>query len=148
VYDRVRDGGLPVWRLTFDAFPGLEVRVTVPTLQARAREDAASRLIAARRDQDRARGVAMLAALFADSLVSWNLLWAGRPVPATRAGVLRVDHGLMAEILREWTALWPLEHRRPAAVEPVLDAQAEADLAELAALPMTPLDPAPLEAPA
>jgi hypothetical protein len=140
VYDRVRDGGIPVWRLLFDGHPGLVVRCTVPTLQARAREDAASRLIASRREQDQARGVAMLAGPFADSLLSWDLKWDGRPVPATRAGVLRVDRGLIVEILREWTALWPTEGRAPA--EPGMDVDVEA---ALAAVPMIPLVPDDVE---
>ena len=133
MYDRLAD--VPVWRLRFDQYPGLTVRVTVPTVEARA---VATRIIPWLASGDAVRvtrAVAELAVPFADSLLSWDLVWGGRRVKPTRRGVVRVDMDVLLAVLREWVALWPAHNETPAE-----DDGAELDR-ELAGLPMTALDP-------
>lgn len=132
----------PVWRLVdFERYPDLVVRVTVPTLEARALAARLVPLFTSGREQAVFEATAAMAAPFADSLVSWNARTpAGRPAPATRKGVLRVDPGVLFVVFREWFALWPTAEQPAAEPEPEVDE----GLALLATLPMTPLDPGPL----
>ena len=139
----------PVWRLVFEERPGLVVRVSIPTLEARA---LATELVPDFTSEDEAvvvAAVARLAVPFGDSLVSWTARTpAGDPAPPTRKGTVRVDVWLLLDVLREWIPLWPpLGGTRPAEVE----VEPDAELALLAGMPMVPLDdrepePAELEA--
>lgn len=134
-YERV-GAGLPVWRLAFDDHPDLVVRVTVPTLEARALVPKVLPLLRSRRAEDVTAAISRLAVPFADSLLSWDLTWAGRPVKPTRRGVLRVDQALMLEILTQWIKLWTAPPRREQE-----SSTSDDDAAALAELPMVALDP-------
>lgn len=132
----------PVWRLVFEERPGLVVRVSIPTLEARA---LATELVPDFTSEDEAvvvAAVARLAVPFGDSLVSWTARTpAGRRAPASREGAVRVDVWLMLDILREWIPLWP-PLGRPADAEPDV---VDEELALLAGMPMVPLDDTELE---
>jgi len=125
----------PVWRLVFEERPGLVVRVSIPTLEARA---LAVELVPDFTSEDEAvvvAAVARLAVPFGDSLVSWTARTpAGDPAPPTRKGTVRVDVWLLLDVLREWIPLWP-----PLGGTPPVEVEPDAELALLAGMPMVPL---------
>lgn len=134
--------GLPVWRLVdFPDQPGLEVRVSVPTVEARA---LATQLVNDFTSEDEVvivAAVARLAVPFADSLLSWNARTpAGVRAPATRKGTARVDVWVLLAVFREWIKLWP-----PLAVELAAEPPGPVDkeLALLAGMPMVPIGDTP-----
>lgn len=136
--------GPPVWRLVdFPDQPGLEARVSVPTVEARA---LATQLVNDFTSEDEGvivAAVARLAVPFADSLLSWTARTpAGARAPATRKGTARVDVWVLLAVFREWIKLWPPLGVEPAAeLEPV--GAVDEELALLAGMPMTPLGDAP-----
>ena len=146
--------GPPVWRLVdFPDQPGLEARVSVPTVEART---LATQLVNDFTSEDEGvivAAVARLAVPFADSLLSWTARTpAGARAPANRKGTARVDVWVLLAVFREWIKLWPPlgVDSTAAELEPV--GAVDEELALLAGMPMTPIEddredePAELEA--
>ncbi|HEV2778814.1 MAG TPA: hypothetical protein VGX25_05380 [Actinophytocola sp.] len=103
-YDRHAD--LTVYSLTFDEYPGLTVRVRKPGV---AGVVACADWISVQSDRSAGRVARWLAQLrlfvaFADALAGWDLLNSGRPVPATREGVLAQDEAFLRVLAGAWYA--------------------------------------------
>jgi len=84
-------------RLTFNDMPGLEVRTTIPPLG-----DLLDMLELADKGTADAAGVKRLFASFAQHLIEWNVTQAGKPVPATAAGLHRLPVRFAISLIRKW----------------------------------------------
>lgn len=130
-YDRTRDA--PLYVLRFEAYPGLEVRVGRPSfLGEKALTRAWPVLCDGRAGQDAQRAaLEMAATAMAQVLVDWSLVWAGREVPASRAGLLGLDTPFLLDLVWAWV---------DAATQPA-EPVAEDPAAALIHLPVEVLDP-------
>lgn len=101
-YDRA--AALDVYRLSFEEYPGLTLRARRPSFIGEQAVELAWPVLrsrrAGRRAQQRALGLAAQA--MAAALVDWDLEWAGRPVPATHAGLVSLDTEFLLELVAAW----------------------------------------------
>lgn len=143
VYDR--RAATPVFRLDFDGteFAGMAYRIREPGFEALL----ASALVA----RVEARGLPMpvwlaemskLVDEFAESLVDWELVDDGRPVPCTPREVRRLDVPFLTALIKAWAHTIGAAHTAP--VAPVPAGPAPFDETQLAEL-MQPLDHAATE---
>jgi hypothetical protein len=101
-YDRHE--ALTAYVLEFDDYPGLTVRVRKPGLDGLRAVDAAMPALQVPGVPPRVQlaAFALLADALAESLVDWDLLNSGQPVPATRAGIGRQDPDFLADLFKAW----------------------------------------------
>jgi hypothetical protein len=101
-YDRHDD--VTAYVLEFDDYPGLTVSVRKPGLDGLRAVDAAMPALQVPGVPPRVQlaAFALLADALAESLVDWDLLNSGQPVPATRAGIGRQDPDFLADLFKAW----------------------------------------------
>jgi len=142
-YDR--HGELDVFKLVFEEFPGLTIRVhraNFTGLLAVAEAMPVLRRAKSRRDVfdlPTLRAWRKLCTALGDALVSWDLLNGAEPVPATARGLMSQDYPFIMTVAHAWSQATsrPPAAATPAAPVPVEPTEPEIDEEWLSQLPIT-----------
>jgi hypothetical protein len=140
-YDRQAD--LPVFRLRFEQYPGLMVRVRRPGLAARTLVEEATLVLRHARvplGLNELRALRKLSRALAASIVDWDLLNGGRQVEVSTKGLEAQDDEFLLVLAQTWlkainNTAQPRADR-PALATPPATQEAEEPDDELADLPV------------